>query len=100
MAKRKTGGGGRAKANVGCRYRLEPTPAQHEVLWGFGHTRRYLYNACIAAWILAIDLRVRPDASRVVIDELRECFDWVRSFPPREPTRSCGTWREPQTSDS
>ncbi len=80
MARRKTGGGGRTKANVGRRYRLEPTPAQHEVLRGFGHTRRYLSNACIAAWLLAIDLRVRPDASRAVIDELREGLEHQDSW--------------------
>jgi putative transposase len=80
---------------------LEPTPAQHEVLRGFGHTRRYLYNACIAAWLLAIDLRVRPDASRVVIDELRACFDWVRVFPSqganevvRDVERAFANWAD------
>ena len=102
MAKRKTGGGGSAKASVGRRYRLEPTPAQHEVLRGFGHTRRYLYNAFVWAWLLAIDLGVRPDASRVVVDELRECFDWVRAFPSqganevvRDVERAFANWVDP-----
>jgi putative transposase len=72
------------------------------VLRGFGHTRRYLYNACVWAWLLAIDLRVRPDASRVVIDELRECFDWVRVFPSqganevvRDVERAFANWVDP-----
>jgi hypothetical protein len=72
------------------------------VLRGFGHTRRYLYNACVWAWLLAIDLGVRPDASRVVVDELRECFDWVRAFPSqganevvRDVERAFANWVDP-----
>ena len=53
-------------------------------------------------WLLAIVLGVRPDASRVVVDELRECFDWVRIFPSqtaneivRDVERAFANWMDP-----
>ncbi|MHB8293953.1 MAG: RNA-guided endonuclease InsQ/TnpB family protein [Acidimicrobiales bacterium] len=81
MAKRKSGSQDERKAGIGRRYRLAPSPETFARLTQWGHTRRFLKNRLLWERWLAYDLWKKPVGCSVVIDELRECFDWVEDFP-------------------
>ncbi|MHB8296810.1 MAG: hypothetical protein ACYDH5_19815, partial [Acidimicrobiales bacterium] len=80
MAKRKAGKQGKRKADIGRRYRMAPTPEVSARMMSWGHTRRFLKNRLLWERRLAYDLWKKPVLDSVVIDELRECFDWVEDF--------------------